>query len=82
MHFLLGNLDYAALPLYSPVAAIGAAVEMVGTLGIILAITWFGKWKYLWNEWLTSLDHKRIGIMYVALALIMLSRGVIEGVMM
>ena len=41
-----------------------------------------GAWQYLWTEWLTSVDHKRIGIMYVILALIMLVRGFIDALMM
>ena len=80
--FLFGNLGYDALPFYSPIATIGAGVEVFGALAAIVVITWMGKWKYLWREWLTSLDHKKIGIMYVVLSLVMLSRGVVEGVMM
>ena len=38
-------------------------------------MTWFGKWGYLWREWFTSVDHKKIGIMYVVLAIVMLLRG-------
>ena len=47
-----------------------------------MAITWLRAWRYLWTEWLTSVDHKRIGIMYVMLALIMLLRGFIDALMM
>ncbi len=42
----------------------------------------FGKWSYLWNEWLTSVDHKRLGIMYVIVAIVMLLRGFADAVMM
>ena len=38
------------------------------------AVTYFGKWKYLWTEWFTSVDHKKIGIMYIIVALVMLLR--------
>ena len=54
----------------------------VGGLAVAAAITWLGAWRYLWTEWLTSVDHKRIGIMYVTLALIMLLRGFIDALMM
>ncbi len=81
-HLLMGNLSYDALPFYSPIATVGASIVVLGALGTAVLITWLGKWKYLWSEWLTSLDHKRIGIMYIVLALLMLSRGVIEAVMM
>lgn len=79
---LMGNLNYQALPFYSAIAATGASVVVLAALAILGWITWRGKWRYLWTEWFTSLDHKRIGIMYVVLALVMLSRGLIEGVMM
>jgi cytochrome bo3 quinol oxidase subunit 1 apoprotein (EC 1.10.3.-) len=81
-HVLLGDLSTHALPFYSPIATTGAGVEVLGGLLVVGLLTWKHKWGYLWREWLTSLDHKRIGIMYVVLALVMLSRGVIEGVMM
>ncbi len=55
---------------------------MIGAVATPVLITWLGKWRYLWSEWLTSVDHKRIGIMYVVLALVMLARAVIEAVMM
>ena len=45
-------------------------------------ITWYGKWKVLWSEWLTSVDHKRIGIMYIVLAFVMLARALIEAALM
>jgi cytochrome o ubiquinol oxidase subunit 1 len=49
---------------------------------VIALITWFGKWRYLWTHWLVSLDHKKIGIMYIVLALVMLMRGYIDAIMM
>ena len=60
----------------------GALVTVLGGLAVVAGITWFGWWRTLWNEWLTSVDHKRIGIMYVTLALIMLMRGFIDALMM
>ena len=51
-------------------------------LALFGAITYFGKWKYLWTEWLTSVDHKRIGVMYIIVALIMLLRGFADAIMM
>ena len=81
-HFFFGELNYNSLPFYSPIAIIGAGAEVFGALAAIALITYLGKWRYIWKEWLTSLDHKKIGIMYVMLALVMFSRGVIEGIMM
>ncbi|MGB8715415.1 MAG: cbb3-type cytochrome c oxidase subunit I [Rhodanobacteraceae bacterium] len=80
--FLFGRLGSGALPFYSPIATIGAGVEVVSALLVVAWITWKGRWGWLWREWLTSLDHKKIGIMYVVLSLVMLARGVVEGVMM
>ena len=79
---MLGRLTIDALPLYSAIAFGGALVTVGGALVVVAAITWFGLWRYLWNEWLTSVDHKRIGIMYVTLAMIMLMRGFVDAMMM
>ena len=65
---MLGRLTFDALPFYSAIA-FGGAMVVGGGLAAIALITWFGWWRYLWTEWLTSVDHKRIGIMYVMLAL-------------
>ena len=64
------------------IAAGGAAVTVGGALLVFIAITWLRGWKILWTEWLTSVDHKRIGVMYIVLALIMLLRGFVDALMM
>ena len=79
---MLGRLTIDALPFYSWIAFGGALVTVGGALAVVAGITWFGLWRYLWNEWLTSVDHKRIGIMYVTLAMIMLMRGFVDAMMM
>ncbi len=79
---MLGKLTIDALPFYSGIAFSAAAMTVLAGLAVIGAITWLGKWRYLWSEWLTSLDHKKIGIMYVVLALVMLLRGFAEASMM
>ena len=79
---MLGKLTIDALPFYSWVAMGGAAVTVGGALLVMAVITYFGKWRYLWTEWLTSLDHKRIGIMYIVLAVVMLVRGFVDAIMM
>jgi cytochrome o ubiquinol oxidase subunit 1 len=78
---LLGRLDLNALPLYSKVATAAASLVLLVIIAALILITVKRWWPYLWREWFTSLDHKRIGIMYVALSLIMLMRGIIEAVM-
>ena len=79
---MFGRLTIEALPLYSAIAAGGAAMVVGGALLVAIVITWLKGWLYLWNEWLTSVDHKRIGVMYIVLALIMLLRGFVDAIMM
>ena len=79
---LLGKLDWSALPLDQPIPLVaGAAVGLVlaGVLGLIVIKGWL---PYLWREWLTSVDHKRIGVMYCVLALVMLLRGFSDALLM
>ena len=79
---LLGKLDWNAIPFDQPII-MGASGGMI--LAIVLVLAWVtlkGHWPYLWHEWLTSVDHKRIGVMYIVLALLMLLRGFADGIMM
>lgn len=60
---------------HEPIMA-GAGYAMVfGLIAIVVAISYFKKWKWLWNNWLTALDPKKIGMMYLIVSLIMLLRG-------
>ncbi|REJ11104.1 cytochrome aa3 quinol oxidase subunit I [Halobacillus trueperi] len=61
----------------------GAMVSMalVG-LALLFILTYFKKWKWLWSEWLTTVDHKKIGVMYILSALLMLFRGGVDAMMM
>lgn len=79
---MLGKLTFSAIPLDVPILVgtfIGVAVAGLAVLGLI---TYYGKWGYLWREWLTSVDHKRLGVMYIVLALVMLVRGFADALMM
>jgi cytochrome o ubiquinol oxidase subunit 1 len=61
----------------------GAVTGSILLAVVILAlITYYRKWTILWKEWLTSVDHKRIGIMYIILSLVMMLRGLADAVMM
>ena len=79
---MFGRLTLEAFPFYSAIAATGAAVTVGGALIVVLVLTRLKAWGYLWTEWLTSVDHKRIGVMYIVLALIMLLRGFVDAIMM
>jgi cytochrome o ubiquinol oxidase subunit 1 len=79
---VFGKLSLAALPFYSNVALAGAMISVLVGAAVVFAITWLGRWRYLWREWLTSVDHKRIGIMYIVLAMVMLLRGFVDAFMM
>jgi cytochrome o ubiquinol oxidase subunit I len=72
---LLGKLDWSAIPFNQPIVMGASACMILGILFILALITIKGFWPYLWHEWLTSVDHKRIGVMYCVLALIMMLRG-------
>jgi len=62
---------------------LGSQIAIVLTMvGIVVGLTYFKKWKYLWSEWLTSVDHKRIGIMYIIMGVLMFFRGGVDGLMM
>ncbi|XNM77658.1 hypothetical protein ACLK19_02965 [Escherichia coli] len=57
-----------AIPYHEPIVMVTIAGIILGGLAVAGLITYFGKWQYLWKEWLTSVDHKRLGIMYLILA--------------
>jgi len=89
--WIFGRLELQALPFTQAIlhpgpseliAAGAAALVVLAALATLALITWFGLWRPLWQNWLTSADHKRIGIMYMVLAMVMLARGVAEGAVM
>src|SRR5260221_7348852 len=79
---MLGKLSWAAIPFDQPVIMIASVVVGLLLVAILGLVTVRGWWPYLWREWITSVDHKRIGVMYVLLALVMLVRGFADAIMM
>ena len=63
---MLGKLSWAAIPFDQPIPLVAAAVVGVVILGVLVWVTLKGWLPYLWREWITSVDHKRIGVMYIA----------------
>ncbi|WP_127167923.1 cytochrome o ubiquinol oxidase subunit I [Xanthomonas euvesicatoria] len=79
---MLGKLTIEAVPYHEPIIMV--ALGGAGLLGLLIAgaITKYKLWGYLWKEWFTSVDHKRIGVMYIIVALVMLLRGFADAAMM
>ncbi len=78
----MGKLSWSVIPFHEPLAMAASLFIIIGFLAVFALITWKRLWPYLWREWLTSVDHKRIGVMYVLLALVLLLRGFIDALMM
>lgn len=79
---MLGKLTLEAIPYHEPIIMAAVGFIIVGGLALVIAITYFKKWAYLWNEWFTTVDHKKIGIMYIFVAMVMLLRGFADALMM
>src|ERR1700723_4475093 len=78
----MGRLSWAAIPFDQPVVMIASGTVGFVIFCVLALVTAKGWWPYLWREWITSVDHKRIGVMYLLLALLMLLRGFIDALMM
>ena len=79
---MFGKLSWAAIPLDQPIPMAASGVVAFTILGILAWVFLKGHFPYLWREWITSVDHKRIGVMYTLLALVMLLRGFSDAIMM
>jgi cytochrome o ubiquinol oxidase subunit 1 len=82
LKLIFGRLTIEAIPYHEPILVATFAAVVVGGIAVLGLITYFKLWTYLWTEWFTSVDHKKIGIMYVILALVMLLRGFADALMM
>ncbi|MEI9415282.1 cytochrome o ubiquinol oxidase subunit I [Mesorhizobium sp. Cs1321R2N1] len=80
--FIFGRLTWDSLPLHEPIVVATFVAVALGGIALLGVITYFKLWGYLWREWFTSVDHKKIGIMYMVLGLIMLLRGFSDAIMM
>ena len=78
---MLGKLDWAAIPFDQPIPLLAGAMVIAVALGVLILVVVKGWVPYLWREWITSVDHKRIGVMYVALGAVMLLRGFVDALM-
>jgi cytochrome o ubiquinol oxidase subunit 1 len=81
LDFIFGRLTLDAIP--RDMVVLGGVVTMLGALlAIIALVTYFKKWRYLWTNWFTSLDPKKIGVMYLVVAMVMLLRGLGDALLM
>ncbi|WP_377807560.1 cytochrome o ubiquinol oxidase subunit I [Azospirillum sp. A29] len=80
--FLFGRLSLESFPYHEPILVATFFAVMLGGIALVAALSYFKLWGYLWKEWFTTVDHKRIGIMYMILGLIMLLRGFADAIMM
>ncbi|HTZ69998.1 MAG TPA: cytochrome o ubiquinol oxidase subunit I [Acetobacteraceae bacterium] len=79
---MLGKLTWDAIPFDQPIPLAAGAFVVFSMLGMVIFLAVRGYVPYLWREWITSVDHKHIGIMYCTLAMVMLLRGFIDALMM
>ncbi len=79
---ILGRLTWAAIPFNEPIpffTGIGMIIVVTAVLGLVTVKGW---WPYLWKEWITTVDHKKLGVMYILLSMVMLLRGFVDALMM
>jgi cytochrome o ubiquinol oxidase subunit I len=79
---MFGKLSWDAIPFDQPIPMATSAAVGAVLLGVLLWVWLKGYVPYLWREWITSVDHKRIGVMYCLLGLVMLVRGFADAIMM
>ncbi|AWN53714.1 cytochrome o ubiquinol oxidase subunit I [Methylobacterium sp. 17Sr1-1] len=79
---LFGRFTIESLPLHEPIVVVTFLVVALGGLAVLGVLTKYKLWGPLWRDWITSVDHKKIGIMYMILGLVMLLRGFADAVLM
>ena len=79
---IFGRLTWEAIPLHEPILLWTFAGVALGAVAVLAALTYYRAWGVLWRDWITSIDHKKIGVMYVVLGIVMLLRGFSDAIMM
>jgi cytochrome o ubiquinol oxidase subunit 1 len=78
---IFGKLGWDSIPT-EPIVLVTMVLMAIGAIAVLGGITYFKKWGYLWNEWFITVDHKKIGIMYIIVSVVMLLRGFADAIMM
>lgn len=81
MDMIFGKLGWDSIPT-EPIVLVTMVLMAIGAIAVLGGITYFKKWGYLWNEWFITVDHKKIGIMYIIVSVVMLLRGFADAIMM
>jgi cytochrome o ubiquinol oxidase subunit I len=79
---LFGKLTLDSIPFHNPIIMGAGGFMALVAIVVIGSLFYFKKWTYLWTEWISTIDHKKIGIMYIILAIVMLLRGFSDAIMM
>ena len=79
---LLGKLTLSAIPYDQPIIMGAVGGIIIGIIAVVGLLTYLGRWKWLWSEYLTSVDHKKIGVMYILVGFVMMLRGFADALMM
>nr|WP_279306946.1 cytochrome o ubiquinol oxidase subunit I [Marinobacter sp. BGYM27] len=79
---IFGRLTWESIPYHEPILVATFIAVAIGGIAVLGAMTYYKFWGTLWRDWITSIDHKKIGIMYVILGLVMLLRGFADALMM
>jgi cytochrome o ubiquinol oxidase subunit 1 len=79
---IFGRLSWDSFPVHDPIVLGTMVVVVLLGLGLVGAVTKYRLWGWLWREWFTTVDHKKIGIMYMILGIVMLLRGFADALMM
>ncbi|HKJ08257.1 MAG TPA: cbb3-type cytochrome c oxidase subunit I [Gammaproteobacteria bacterium] len=78
---LVGRLALPQIPYDNPLVVGAFFFSLAIAVALAVGVTSAGRWGYLWREWLTTVDHKKIGVMYILVGMVMLFRGFIDAVM-
>src|SRR3569832_2033934 len=82
MNDMFGRLTFVAFFNHDPIVTGANIMGLVGTLVVVGLLFYYKKWRWLWDEYLTSLDPKKIGTMYIVIVLIMAFKGIVDAIMM